>query len=169
MFEKIPKQEYKDLKRNFATRTSVEKYSVHSPQRQNVFRVFTILNLMNMKKILGICVLSVVAVVCLRVRGENDEDCKEAHEQRGFCLLKHKYKEIQADSLSQCYMNCARESSCHSINFFSGATKKCEMNTATRAARPEDYTSCANSIHMDNVVRSMMLVYRYTEPFQSLI
>ena len=120
-----------------------------------------------MKNTLGICFLS-VAIVCLCVRGENDEDCKEAHEQRGFCLLKHKYKEIQADSLSQCYMNCARESSCHSINFFTGATKKCEMNAATRATRPEDYTSCANSTYMDNVLRGMTLTYRYKWTFRKL-
>ena len=111
-----------------------------------------------MKNTLGIRFLS-VAIVYLYVRGENDEDCKEAHEQRGFCLLKHKYKEIQADSLSQCYMNCARESSCRSINFLSGATKKCEMNTATRAARPEDYTRCADYTYMDNVVRGITLIY----------
>jgi len=139
--------------RNFATRTSVEKYSVHVLQ-DNVLSVFTIASLINMKNTLGICFLS-AAIACLRVRGENDEDCKEAHEQRGFCLLKHKYKEIQANSLSQCYMNCARESSCRSINFFSGGTKKCEMNTATRATRLEDYTSCANSTYMDNVVRGI--------------
>jgi len=139
--------------RNFATRTSVEKYSVHVLQ-DNVLSVFTIASLINMKNTLGICFLS-AAIACLCVRGENDEDCKEAHEQRGLCLLKHKYKEIQANSLSQCYMNCARESSCRSINFFSGGTKKCEMNTATRATRPEDYTSCANSTYMDNVVRGI--------------
>lgn len=119
-----------------------------------------------MKNTLGIRFLS-VAIVYLYVRGENDEDCKEAHEQRGFCLLKHKYKEIQAESLSQCYMNCARESSCRSINFLSGATKKCEMNTATRAARPEDYTSCADYTYMDNVMRGITLTYRgIIEPFQ---
>ena len=112
-----------------------------------------------MKNTLGIRFLT-VAIVCLCVRGENDEDCKEAHELRGFCLLKHKYKEIQANSLSQCYMKCARESSCHSINFFIGATKKCEMNTATRATRPEDYSRCENSTYMDNVLRGMTLMYR---------
>jgi len=153
--EKIRKQVNKDLMKNSATRTSVEKYSVRAPQRQKVFSVLTLLRLINiMKTTLGARFLS-LAIACLCVRGENDEDCKEAHEQRGFCLLKHKYKEIQANSLSECYMNCARESSCHSVNFFSGATKKCEMNTATRATRPEDYTSCADSTYMENVVRGI--------------
>jgi len=97
-----------------------------------------------------------LAIACLCVRGENGEDCKEAHEQRGFRLWKYKYKEIQANSLSECYMNCAKESSCHSVNFLSSATRKCEMNTATRTARPEDYTRCADSIYMENVVRGIV-------------
>ena len=118
-----------------------------------------------MKNTFGFRFLS-AAILFLCVRCENDEDCKEAHEQRGFCLLKHKYKEIQANSLSQCYMNCARESSCYSINFFSGATKKCEMNTATRATRPEDYIRCANSTYMDNVVRGITLYSRYSSTFR---
>ena len=98
-----------------------------------------------------------LAVVCLSVRSEDDEDCKEAHEQRGFCLLNNKYKELQANSLRQCYMNCARESSCHSINFFSTAAKRCGMNTATRETRPEDFTSCEDSIYMENVLRGKRL------------
>lgn len=149
--------------RNLATRTSVQKYSKCSrtSKTECFISLYYFKSLStNMKNTLGIRFLS-VAIVCLTVRGQNDEDCKEAHEQRGFRLLKHKYKEIQTDSLSQCYMNCARESSCRSINFFSGATKKCEMNTATRATRPEDYTSCANSTYMENAVRGMTLIYRY--------
>ena len=46
-----------------------------------------------MENTLGICFLS-VAIVCLCVRGKNDYDCKEAHEQRGFCLL----KQVQGNS-----------------------------------------------------------------------
>lgn len=105
-----------------------------------------------MKSAFGVHLLS-LAIVCLSVRGKDDEDCKEAHEQRGFCLLNHKYKEIQAVSLSHCYMNCARESSCHSVNFFSVAAKRCEMNTATQATQPEDFTSCEDSTYMENVMR----------------
>ena len=146
--------------RNFATQTPVEKYSVHALRRQKVFSVVIVSNFINMKNILGFRFLS-AAIVFSCVRGENDEDCKEAHEQRGFCLLNHEYKEIQANSMSQCYMNCAKESSCHSVNFFSGATKKCEMNTATRATRPEDYTSCADSTYMENVVRGITQHSRY--------
>ena len=114
-----------------------------------------------MKNTLGFRFLS-AAIVFLCVRGEKNEDCKEAHEQRGFCLSKHRYKEIRANSMNQCYMNCARESSCHSVNFFTGATKRCEMNTATRATRPEDYTSCADSTYMDNIVRGITLHSKYS-------
>ena len=161
VFKKILKPANKDSMRNFATQTPVEKYSVHALRRQKVFSVVIVSNFINMKNILGFRFLS-AAIVFSCVRGENDEDCKEAHEQRGFCLLNHEYKEIQANSMSQCYMNCAKESSCHSVNFFSGATKKCEMNRATRATRPEDYTSCADSTYMENVVRGITLYSRYS-------
>ena len=106
-----------------------------------------------------------MAIVCLSVRGEDDEDCKKAKEQRGFCLLNHKYKEIQTVSLSHCYMNCARESSCHSVNFFSDASaKRCEINTATGTSHPEDFTKCEDSTYMENVMRGKELIsmwYKY--------
>ena len=106
-----------------------------------------------MRNAFGIRLLA-LATACLYVRCEDDEICLAAHEQRGFCLLKHNYKDVQANSLMQCYMKCASEkSSCYSINFFSGAAKKCQMNTATRATRPQYFTNCPGSTYMDNIWR----------------
>ena len=124
---------------------------IHSPHSSWTFKK------KNMKYALGIRLLP-VAVVCLSVRCEDDEDCKKAQEQRGFCFLNHKYKEIQAVSLSHCYMNCARESSCHSVNFFSDATKRCEMNTKTWQSHPEDFTKCEDSTYMENIFRGKRLL-----------
>lgn len=87
----------------------------------------------------------------------NDEICREAEEQKGFFLKNHKYREIHAGSLRQCYIKCTRESSCHSVNFLT-PSKKCQMNLATHRTKPTDFTKCLDSTYIENVSRGKSLL-----------
>lgn len=86
----------------------------------------------------------------------NDEICREAEEQKGFFLKNHKYQEIHAGSLRQCYIKCTRESSCHSVNFLTPSG--CQMNLATHRTKPTDFTKCQDSTYIENVSRGKSLL-----------
>lgn len=108
--------------RNFATRTSVGKHSV-----QNVFSVRldspkckTLQEFAFSQRLFYACVFGV------KVQGHLGQQFEPGLHELG----QRKFAVVTASI------------------FFSDATKNCEINTATRAVRPVDYTSCPNSAYM---------------------
>lgn len=103
----------------------------------------------------GIFLLFIVGLstVC---KGD-DDICREAEEQKGFYLKNHKYREIHAESLRQCYIKCTTKSSCHSVNFLT-SSKRCQMNLATHKTKPTDFTKCQDSTYIENVSRGKSLL-----------
>ncbi|XP_074608913.1 uncharacterized protein LOC141863318 [Acropora palmata] len=77
------------------------------------------------------------------------ESCNKRYSEYGFALVNHVYHSFFADRLVSCYMSCATQPACQSLNY-NLADKTCEFNNDTKYFKPKHFVEKPTFVYGDN-------------------